>query len=91
MSEVMFFKKKTIQPMYPWKPKTNMNGVSVSQADKDNGSPKLGDMIAYNPDDLNDKWLVAEAFILDNYQLLSPMELLKMPLKVALSAGEFNE
>ena len=33
--------------------------VSISEADLNNGSPKIGDMIARNPKNHNDKWLVA--------------------------------
>jgi|GEM_PF-5987469 len=43
-------------------------GCSVSQADKDNGSPKEGDMIAMNPRDGTDTWLVAEKFFRQNYE-----------------------
>jgi len=42
--------------------------ISLSQADKDAGSPKLGDMIARNPNNHNDKWLVAEQYFLDNFE-----------------------
>ena len=36
--------------------------VSISEVDKQNGSPKIGDMIARNPKNHNDKWLVAEQY-----------------------------
>ena len=62
------YKKKQVQPMEPWSPKISMEGVSVSEPDKLNGSPKLGDMIAVNPSDINDKWLVAKKFFDDNYE-----------------------
>jgi hypothetical protein len=42
--------------------------VSVSEADKLNGSPKVGDMIARNPKNHNDKWLVAEKYFKDNLE-----------------------
>ena len=41
--------------------------VSISQADLDNGSPKLGDMIARNKDNHADQWLVSEEFFQANY------------------------
>lgn len=62
------YRKKQVQPMFPWYEGCNMTGVSVSDADKANGSPKLGDMIAINPNNLKDKWLVAEKFFNDNYE-----------------------
>lgn len=45
--------------------------VSISSVDKENGSPKLGDMIARNPKDHNDQWLVAEQYFKDNFEQLS--------------------
>ncbi|MDV3901195.1 hypothetical protein CMT89_08325 [Elizabethkingia anophelis] len=44
------------------------NNVSISDADKQNGSPKLGDMIARNPKDNTDQWLVAEQYFNDNFE-----------------------
>lgn len=45
-------------------------GVSVSDEDKENGSPKAGDMIARNPDNHNDQWLVAEEYFNNNFREL---------------------
>ena len=44
--------------------------VSISDADKNNGSPKIGDMIARNPNDYLDQWLVAEQYFKDNFETL---------------------
>lgn len=54
--------------MEPWHPGLDMTGVSISEADMLNGSPKKGDMIAVNPKNVNDKWLVAKKFFEDNYE-----------------------
>lgn len=62
------YRKKQLQQMFPWEPSVDMSRVSVSQADKDNGSPKIGDMIAVNPSDTGDMWLVAEKFFKDNFE-----------------------
>jgi hypothetical protein len=43
-------------------------GVSISQVDKDNGSPKIGDMIARNPKNHEDQWLVAKQYFEDNFE-----------------------
>lgn len=43
--------------------------VSISAADRDNGSPKIGDMIARNPIDHDDQWLVAQKYFEDNLEL----------------------
>ena len=61
-----YIKNKT-QPMEPWVDGYDMDMVSISQADLDNGSPKTGDMIAVSSDNENDKWLVAEDFFKANY------------------------
>ena len=37
---------------------------------KNNGSPKIGDMIARNPKDYSDQWLVAEQYFKDNFEQL---------------------
>ena len=45
--------------------------VSISDADLQNGSPKIGDMIARNPKNHNDQWLVAEQYFKDNFEPIS--------------------
>ena len=45
--------------------------ISVSQADINAGSPKLGDMIARNPKDHLDQWLVAKQYFQDNFEEIS--------------------
>lgn len=45
--------------------------VSISDVDKQNGSPKIGDMIARNPKNHNDQWLVAEKYFKDNFEELN--------------------
>lgn len=62
------FRKKGTQELVPWTPEIDMTGVSVSESDKNNGSPKNGDMIAINKNDPTDRWLVAEKFFNDNYE-----------------------
>ena len=42
--------------------------VSISDADKANGSPKIGDMIARNPKNHNDQWLGAKQYFEDNFE-----------------------
>lgn len=45
-----------------------MEGISISEADRANGSPRAGDMIARNPKDHSDMWLVAEKYFFDNFE-----------------------
>lgn len=42
--------------------------VSISDVDRENGSPKIGDKIARNPKDHNDQWLVAAQYFQDNFE-----------------------
>ena len=44
------------------------NGISVSEVDLQNGSPKIGDMIARNPKNHKDQWLVAKQYFEDNFE-----------------------
>jgi len=44
--------------------------VSISVEDLANGSPKIGDMIARNPKNHNDQWLVAQQYFSDNFELI---------------------
>ncbi len=46
----------------------NIEDVSISNADLSNGSPKEGDMIARNPKNRNDQWLVAEDYFTENFE-----------------------
>jgi len=57
-----------------WIPGVNMAGVSISEEDRKAGSPKEGDMIARNPDNHADKWLIAHAFFRKNYIQLDPAQ-----------------
>lgn len=45
--------------------------VSISDEDRNNGSPKVGDMIARNPQNHDDKWLVSKEYFENNF---APME-----------------
>ena len=42
--------------------------ISISDVDKANGSPKIGDMIARNTKNHADQWLVAEQYFKDNFE-----------------------
>jgi hypothetical protein len=41
---------------------------SISQQDLEAGYPKIGDMIARNPKNHLDQWLVAEKYFKDNFE-----------------------
>lgn len=55
--------KKAVQPMRPYIPGENLDGISVSPED----TPELGGMIAVNPKNRSDKWYVAKKFFEENY------------------------
>jgi hypothetical protein len=42
--------------------------VSISASDREAGSPKLGDMIARNPEIPDDQWLVAADYFAANFE-----------------------
>ena len=56
--------------MRPWMSGDDMSGIPVSESDQNNGSPKEGDMIARNPKNNDDKWLVAKKYFEDNLELV---------------------
>lgn len=56
--------------MRPYVDGEDMTGISVSDSDVKNGSPKVGDMIARNPKDHNDQWLVAQKYFEENLELV---------------------
>lgn len=66
--KITLYRKSKTQPMMPWHSGMNMESVSIPSADAQNGSPKAGDMIAYNPEDSGDRWLVSAEFFRDNYE-----------------------
>ena len=71
MSEFKQYRRKSVSEMRPYiKGETLNNKVSISEADLKAGSPKLGDMIARNPKNHEDQWLVAKAYFEDNLELL---------------------
>ncbi len=62
------YKRKGLSEMRPYQDGEDMQGVSVSEADQKAGSPKAGDMIARNPKNHEDQWLVAEKYFNDNLE-----------------------
>jgi hypothetical protein len=70
MSQFKQYRKKQLAEMRPYiVGEVFSDFVSISQVDKDNGSPKEGDMIARNPENHLDQWLVAKDFFEQNYTL----------------------
>jgi hypothetical protein len=62
------YRRKQIAELADWEPGFDMKGVSISEPDIKNGSPKPGDKIARNPTNHEDRWLVAEKYFADNFE-----------------------
>ena len=69
MSEFKQYRRKSVSEMRPYAEGETLDAkVSISEADLKSGSPKVGDMIARNPKNHNDQWLVAKAYFEDNLE-----------------------
>lgn len=63
------YRRKQIAELRPYQEGEQLaERVSVSQTDRDAGSPKKGDMIARNPKNHDDQWLVAKQYFEDNFE-----------------------
>lgn len=72
MTEFKRYRRKAIAELRPWEPGEDLSGVSISFPDEQAGSPRAGDMIARNPKDHTDQWLVAAAYFADNFEPVDP-------------------
>jgi len=69
MTEFKQYRRKQIAELRPFNEGEELHpNISISQADKDAGSPKIGDMIARNPKNHADQWLVAKQYFEDNFE-----------------------
>ena len=69
MSEFKQYRRKQIAELRPFVAGEVLSErVSVSAPDREAGSPKPGDMIARNPKNHDDQWLVAAAYFADNFE-----------------------
>lgn len=68
MTDFVQYRRKQIAELTPWVPGMDERDISVSAPDKANGSPKAGDMIARNPKNHADQWLVAKQYFADNFE-----------------------
>jgi hypothetical protein len=69
MSEIYKqYRRSQIAEMADWHSGFDMTGVSISEPDRKNGSPKMGDKIARNPKNHEDRWLVAAVYFADNFE-----------------------
>ena len=63
------YRRKQIAELRPYVlGETLSERVSISAADRENGSPKEGDMIARNPAKRDDQWLVSKDYFEANFE-----------------------
>jgi len=63
------YRRTQIAEMRPYKPGEILSErVSISKSDLEAGSPKEGDMIARNPANHEDQWLVAADYFAANFE-----------------------
>jgi len=68
MSDFKQYRRNNMAEMRPYVEGEQLDAmVSVSIEDRVNGSPKVGDMIARNPKNHNDQWLVTAKYFADNF------------------------
>lgn len=68
MTDFTQYRRKQIAELRRYVPGESLRDVSISVPDSSNGSPKAGDMIARNPKNHADQWLVAAQYFADNFE-----------------------
>ena len=71
MNDFKKYRRKNFAEMREWRGE-DITGVSISKTDLGNGSPRKGDMVARNPLDHDDQWLVAAKYFKENFEPLDP-------------------
>lgn len=75
MSEFQQYRRSQIAELRPYVEGETLSGrVSISTADRDAGSPKAGDMIARNPANHDDQWLIAAKYFADNFEPIAAQD-----------------
>ena len=70
-SEFKKYRRKQIAELRPFVPGEELSDrVSISASDREAGSPKEGDMIARNPENHDDQWLIAKEYFEANFEPL---------------------
>ena len=64
------YRKKGITEIRRYVERENTHITSISPQDLKDGSPKKGDMIARDPENHDDQWLIAKAYFKDNYEVV---------------------
>jgi len=61
------YRRTQIAELRPYQGEALSDRVSISKPDLEAGSPKIGDMIARNPKNHDDQWLIAEEYFINNF------------------------
>jgi hypothetical protein len=64
----MKYHKTGVIEAVEWSRWAIMDRISVSPHDRDNGSPKEGDWIAWAPGKPDDRWLISKEYFAANYE-----------------------
>jgi hypothetical protein len=71
MSEFKQYRKKIVAAeLRPYVIGEDVSDISITTVDAITGSPKEGDMIARNPINHADQWLVAKKYFEDNFETM---------------------
>lgn len=69
MDDFKPYRRSQIAQLRPYVPGEDLGDrVSIGAPDREAGSPKEGDMIARNPANHDDQWLVAAAYFAANFE-----------------------
>jgi len=60
--------RKQITEMRPYEEGESVEDIFISEIDRDNGSPRYGDMIARGPKNHEDQWLIPAAYFVENFE-----------------------
>jgi hypothetical protein len=68
MSKFKKYRRSQVAELREYEEGEDITGISISGADRNAGSPKDGDMVARNPKNHADQWLVAKQYFEDNFE-----------------------
>lgn len=68
MDDFKPYKRKGVSEMRPYVNGEDVSNISISDVDRLAGSPTTGDMIARNPKNHADQWLVSKKYFEDNLE-----------------------
>lgn len=63
----LYNRKSIPAEMFPYIDGQDLSAVSIGDDDRDNGSPKEGDMIARDPSNHGDMWLVNASYFAEKF------------------------